>query len=719
MSAYPSEDALELMADTMEQVFPVCDGVGHTFPGGACLENGDSNRGYVYYSDFRRCSGSWVLLPGFNLLPRWLQAIAYFLWLTWLFFGVAVISDLFVEAIEEITSATKTVKRTTASGKVVDVEVPVWNWVVSNITLMALGSSSPEILLAVVETLISLNRTTEELGPSTIIGSGSFNLFAITAICTISLKPGQFKRIDHQKVFVWTTTWMLWAHLWLWLVYKKISPGEIEIWEAVVTLAFMPFFVFTSYLVDIRGWAWFSPRNMIWPDDVETDGDGAPHKPTGLTMEQRHSILYYRQLAVQQMKGNTVHMSEADHAIEMTPVVSHSTAEVDFSKVKSGDKTVQKVMFKSPHYSCLESAGMARVQVMRIHGDRSQTLSVSYKTEDSSAIDGLDYLAQEGTLEFAPHEEMKEIAIKIVDDDMSEPDVSFFVCLTSAEIGAKGELATILQPKVVVTIVDDDDGGILSFELPSVEAGMSADSAEVTVVRRNGADGQVTVNYSTKEGSALSGTHFTETTGTLTFKPQEIQKVISIPLLPQPELDAMASLMNFNHKAFKVALSEPGGGAQIGTRSECRVILVPGGQMPKSFDDGGRKTKDATVVKGGSDGGDGASDTDDFDFWGAWRCQFKDAIMPEFEDGDDLGTFFTCLLHYINITWKVVAACIPPPSYKGGYVAFFVSLGLLGGLMTVVKEVGGLFGCSVGLSEIMTGMSLIALGTSLRMPSLT
>lgn len=30
----------------------------------------------------------------------------------------------------------------------VEVEVPVWNWVVANISLMAFGTSAPEILLS-------------------------------------------------------------------------------------------------------------------------------------------------------------------------------------------------------------------------------------------------------------------------------------------------------------------------------------------------------------------------------------------------------------------------------------------------------------------------------------------------------------------------------------------------------------------------------------------
>lgn len=72
-----------------------------------------------------------------------------------------------------------------------------------------------------------------------------------------------FKKIEHTKVFWWTTTWSLWAHIWLWLVYKKISPNEIEVWEAWLTLGFTPIFVFTTWLVDTRGWNWFAQNKNV------------------------------------------------------------------------------------------------------------------------------------------------------------------------------------------------------------------------------------------------------------------------------------------------------------------------------------------------------------------------------------------------------------------------------------------------------------------------
>ena len=57
------------------------------------------------------------------------------------------------------------------------VKVKVWNPTIANLTLMALGSSAPEILLSIIDTVTTLeDEQPGELGPSTIVGSAAFNL---------------------------------------------------------------------------------------------------------------------------------------------------------------------------------------------------------------------------------------------------------------------------------------------------------------------------------------------------------------------------------------------------------------------------------------------------------------------------------------------------------------------------------------------------------------
>jgi hypothetical protein len=84
------------------------------------------------------------------------MAIPYLAGLLWFFMGVGIIADIFMSGIETITSQTYKVKRPDGT----EAEVKVWNATVANLTLMALGSSAPEIILSVIEILsLSVNST--------------------------------------------------------------------------------------------------------------------------------------------------------------------------------------------------------------------------------------------------------------------------------------------------------------------------------------------------------------------------------------------------------------------------------------------------------------------------------------------------------------------------------------------------------------------------------
>lgn len=61
-------------------------------------------------------------------------------------------------------------------------KVAVWNPTLANLTLMALGSSAPEIILNCFETITTLGATPGELGASTIVGSAAFNFLVISGV---------------------------------------------------------------------------------------------------------------------------------------------------------------------------------------------------------------------------------------------------------------------------------------------------------------------------------------------------------------------------------------------------------------------------------------------------------------------------------------------------------------------------------------------------------
>jgi solute carrier family 8 (sodium/calcium exchanger) len=97
-----------------------------------------------------------------------LRAVLYFIFLLYLFLGIAIIADIFMSAIETITSRKRKIRYPNPAEKdqYSVVEVRIWNDTVANLTLMALGSSSPEILLSIIE-IVGNRFEAGELGPGT------------------------------------------------------------------------------------------------------------------------------------------------------------------------------------------------------------------------------------------------------------------------------------------------------------------------------------------------------------------------------------------------------------------------------------------------------------------------------------------------------------------------------------------------------------------------
>ena len=127
-------------------------------------------------------------------------------------------------------------------------EVQVWNATIANLTLMALGSSAPEILLNVIETVNTRGEPASELGPFTIVGSAAFNLLVITAASIIAVQEA--KAIDDLGVFFTTSMFSMWAYFWLLIILTMNSPEVVTINEAWLTFGFFVLLVVLAFGAD-------------------------------------------------------------------------------------------------------------------------------------------------------------------------------------------------------------------------------------------------------------------------------------------------------------------------------------------------------------------------------------------------------------------------------------------------------------------------------------
>lgn len=148
-----------------------------------------SSQGYLeeYYND-QRCYSSLIDVPGTSLMPAWIMGPSYLIFMGWLFMGISISADIFMEAIEVITSQTTMVTVMDHESQTISqMEVVVWNPTLANLTLMAFGSSAPEIILSILEAVKDLGKPAGDLGPSTIVGSAAFNLLVISAVSIIAI----------------------------------------------------------------------------------------------------------------------------------------------------------------------------------------------------------------------------------------------------------------------------------------------------------------------------------------------------------------------------------------------------------------------------------------------------------------------------------------------------------------------------------------------------
>ena len=227
----------------------------------------------------------WRPQEGISTGDRISRAIVYLLALIYMFMGVAIISDRFMASIEVITSQKREIRKKNPDGTVSITTVAIWNETVSNLTLMALGSSAPEILLSIIE-VVGKNFRSGDLGPGTIVGSAAFNLFVIIAICIMAIPAGEVRRIRHQRVFFVTTAWSIFAYIWLWAIVAKISPGYIEVWEGTLTFLFFPLTVFSAYIVDTKVGQFIRIRITSQKQVLQTEAPAVPMITTDLVDDQ-------------------------------------------------------------------------------------------------------------------------------------------------------------------------------------------------------------------------------------------------------------------------------------------------------------------------------------------------------------------------------------------------------------------------------------------------
>lgn len=186
------------------------------------------------------------------------------------FVGVGILADVFMTSIEVITSAKKKVRR--KDGR--QMTVRVWNEIVATLSLMALGSSAPEIFLSVMDSFKNKFVFTK-LGAATIVGSAAFNLLVIVAVCVIAIPSDEIRQVEDLQAFFITAAFSILAYCWLVVILVICSPDIVDLWEALLTLSFLFLLVYLSYKANAGTFDSMFEKLGIAAKEIETNtGEG-------------------------------------------------------------------------------------------------------------------------------------------------------------------------------------------------------------------------------------------------------------------------------------------------------------------------------------------------------------------------------------------------------------------------------------------------------------
>lgn len=668
------------------------------------------------------------------------------------------VSDIFMSAIETITSRKiRIIDKKTNRPRT----VKVWNDTVANLTLMALGSSAPEILLGVIE-ILNNQMYFGELGPGTIVGSAAFNLLGISAVCVMAIPSPEVRVIKDLSVFAITATFSIFAYLWLLIILVGISRNRVTVWEAVVTLLFFPLLVALAFCAD-RGYfggaqrtAKVGAENMSKEELAELLAElkaeyGEMDLNTAKVLLQNRAAESKSRANYRLGRSMTRKMTKDKNdltpkqrnekarltALNLVYASSERSTGTDSTWEAQGGITVD---FSARHYAVREGDGKIAIKVCRRDGlPNVDRVFVRYRTKSGTASADSDFVHTEGLLLFEPGTTEQVIVVQIIDDTDWEAAENFEVELldlcstTDPWIGAKQCRPGIETPQPgtepVQTAWGDAsqttlaDGSIIDlagvdvlqkglFATTTVtiidddDPGALAFKQEFMSVEENHTDMTIQVEVVRNQGSrgrVLCKCHSEDDSAVAPLDYEAVETEVVFEdgdLSQQIELTLKARGRFESTERFRLVLSEPQDG--------CRLDAAADGTLSNTC------WIEIKANTGNKDMVDRMVSTFSVNIdktalgFQEWKEQFTGAVLPE--EGAGPADWVS---HLISMPWKLFFAFIPPSCFGNGWWCFFAALVGIGLLTAAVGDLAALLGCTLCLPDQITAITFVALGTSL------
>ncbi|KAH9421875.1 Sodium/calcium exchanger 3 [Dermatophagoides pteronyssinus] len=490
------------------------------------------------------------------ILPCWhsdgtqqtmvLHGFVYLFALIYMFVGVAIIADRFMSSIEQITSQERDIIVRRPDGRKEIVSVRIWNETVSNLTLMALGSSAPEILLSAIE-IYAQNFEAGELGPGTIVGSAAFNMFVIIAICVWAVPSPNVKKIKYLRVFIITMLFSVFAYVWLLIILVWSSPGVIEIWEGLTTLFFFYLTVQLAYIADKRlliykylDKHYRFRRNRLYespqskpPTKMQTSSSTTNEDGTGEEKMELNNVNGQIKDQIDQQQS-----SQPQSIIDPLPVKdqSNSAQQTQDNPIEMLNKNVKYIDASEEDLRLIEDH---RENVIEILKD-------VYSRHPNATLEELEAIGRAEILKLQPKSRayyrmiaarrMLGSSTDLPNDSYSSRD-SLSIQAPPTPSAKNNKHQDDLE---MISSSDVQEKFMIHVKFDPKEYTVMEDVGQMSLtVRRLGPDldSSIIVHYRTEDGTAKAGTDYEPASGSIIFGPGESYKQIALTIINDDEFE--------------------------------------------------------------------------------------------------------------------------------------------------------------------------------------
>ncbi len=232
--------------------------------------------------------------------------------------------------------------------------------------------------------------------------------------------------------------------------------------------------------------------------------------------------------------------------------------------------SVGSLQFSAATYSVAENGVSAIITVTRVGGTFG-AVSVDYSSiAGGSAAVGSDYVAVNGSLNFADGVLSQTFSVGMIDDAVYEGDETVNLLLSNVS-GAN--LGT--QSSAVLTISENEEvppSGSLQFSTPIYSENENGTTATIVVTRVGGSFGTVGVDYASADGSATAGSDYTAVNGSLSFSAGIVSQTFSIDIIDDADYEGDETL--------SLSLSNPTGGAGLGSPALAILTITEDDPVP-------------------------------------------------------------------------------------------------------------------------------------------